>query len=134
MRYCLALDLKADPDLIQLYEAFHRDVWPEVLEHLREQGVIAMEIFRLGTRLVMIMETDDARFDPERMAAAEKANPRIREWETLMGTLQAPTPWTPAGKKWTPMTGIFDLRNYPVALPGSHASTVTPTGLSASRE
>lgn len=110
MRHCLALDLKADPELIQQYEAFHRDVWPEVLEHLREQGIVGMEIFRLGTRLVMIMETDDARFDPERMAAAEKANPRIREWEALMGTLQAPTPWTPAGKKWTPMTRIFDLQ------------------------
>jgi L-rhamnose mutarotase len=117
MRHCLALDLKTDPELIQLYEAFHRGVWPEVLEHLREQGVVAMEIFRLGTRLVMIMETDDARFDPERMAAAEKANPRVREWEALMWTLQAPTPWTPAGKKWTPMTGIFDLRNHPVPCP-----------------
>ena len=74
----------------------------------------------------MIMETDDARFDPQRMAAAEQTHPRIREWEALMGMLQAPTPWTPAGKKWTPMTAIFDLTNYPVPLPGSQASTVAP--------
>lgn len=43
-----------------------------------------------------------------------------------MGMLQASTPWTPAGKKWTPMTGIFDLGNYPAPLPGSHASIVAP--------
>jgi L-rhamnose mutarotase len=27
-----------------------------------------------------------------------------------MWQFQAPTPWTPAGQKWTPMTRIFDLQ------------------------
>jgi L-rhamnose mutarotase len=110
MRHYLALDLKEDPVLIQVYEMFQGAVWPEVIHNLRQQGVVAMEIFRLGTRLVMMMETDDARFDPVRLAASEEANPRIRAWEALMWTLQAPTPWTPEGKKWTPMTRIFALR------------------------
>jgi L-rhamnose mutarotase len=64
-----------------------------------------MEIFRLGTRLVMIMDTDDARFDPQQMAAAEATNPRVREWEALMWRFQAATPWTPDGMKWTPING-----------------------------
>ena len=109
MRYCLALDLKPDPDLMEQYEAHHRAVWPEVIDHLRAHGIVGMEIFRLGTRLVMFMETDDAVFDPQRMAAAERDNPRIREWEALMWRFQAPTPWTPEGGKWTPMTRIFNL-------------------------
>jgi L-rhamnose mutarotase len=109
MRYCLALDLKADPDLMEQYEAHHRAVWPEVIDHLRAHGIVGMEIFRLGTRLVMFMETDDAVFDPQRMAAAERDSPRICEWEALMWRFQAPTPWTPEGEKWTPMTRIFNL-------------------------
>src|SRR5687768_401314 len=60
MRHCLALDLHDDPNLIAQYEAHHRDVWPEVLAHLRAHGVRELEIFRLGTRLVMMMDTDDA--------------------------------------------------------------------------
>ena len=60
MRQCLALDLRDDPGLIARYEAHHRAVWPEVLAHLRAHGVRELEIFRLGTRLVMLMETDDA--------------------------------------------------------------------------
>jgi L-rhamnose mutarotase len=110
MRYCLALDLKDDPELIARYEEFHRDVWPEVISHIREHGVSSMEIYRLGTRLFMIMETDDTVYDAGRMAEAAASNAAVQEWETLMWKFQAPTPWTPAGQKWTLMERIFDLR------------------------
>lgn len=109
MRHCLALDLKDDPDLVAQYERHHREVWPEVLAHLRMQGVRELEIFRLGTRLVMVMDTDDATFDAVRMSAAERDDPRLRAWETLMWRFQQATPWTPEGVKWTPMQSIFRL-------------------------
>ncbi len=109
MRRCLALDLKDDPALAAQYESHHRDVWPEVLAHLRAHGVRELEIFRLGTRLVMVMETDDAVFDPARMAAAERDDPKLRAWEDLMWRFQQATPWTPPGAKWTPMRSIFSL-------------------------
>lgn len=110
MRYCLALDLKDDADLISRYEAHHRRIWPEIAAHLRLHGVLGMEIYRLGTRLVMLMETDDAIYSAERMANAARSNPKVQEWETLMWQFQAPTPWTPAGEKWVAMAQIFDLR------------------------
>src|SRR5690349_6361328 len=108
MRYCLALELKDDSELIARYEAFHRDVWPEVVRHIRGHGVTGMEIYRLGTRLFMIMETDDARYDAQLMAQAALTDPSVHRWETLMWEFQAPTPWTPAGQKWVPMDRIFD--------------------------
>jgi L-rhamnose mutarotase len=108
MRHCLFLDLRDDPALIAEYEAHHRAVWPEVQQHLREHGVTDMQIWRLGTRMCMLMETDDARFDPARMAQAETTNPRVAEWEALMWRLQAPTPWTPAGRKWVAGALVFD--------------------------
>ncbi|HTJ94112.1 MAG TPA: L-rhamnose mutarotase [Pararobbsia sp.] len=110
MRYCLALDLKDDPQLIESYETYHREVWPEVVAHLRGQGVIGMEIYRLGTRMVMVMDTDDALYDADRMAAAAEADPAVRKWEELMWKFQAPTPWTPAGEKWVRMDRVFDLK------------------------
>lgn len=113
MRRCLALDLRDDPTLIAEYEAWHRNVWPEVLQHLRAQGIVDLEIFRLGTRLVMLMDTDDAVFDAQRMAAAQRDDPRLAEWEALMWRFQAPTPWTPTGQKWTPMELIFRLGDNP---------------------
>lgn len=109
MRRCLMLDLKDEPESIARYEDLHREIWPEVARHLREQGVIDMLIFRLGTRLCMLMETDDRRYDAQRMARAEATNPRVVEWEALMWQFQSPTPWTPTGRKWTEAACIFDL-------------------------
>ena len=109
MRYCLALDLKDDPALIERYEHCHRRIWPEIAAHLRRHGVLGMEIYRLGTRMTMLMETDDAVYDADAMAQAMQDDPRVQEWEALMWQFQAPTPWTPHGEKWTPMSKIFDL-------------------------
>lgn len=108
MLHVLALDLVDDPASIAAYEAHHRAVWPEVLAHLRRHGVLRMRIFRLGARMAMLMETDDAVYDAARMQAASESDPVIRRWEELMWTFQLPTPWTPAGQKWTAMDCIFD--------------------------
>lgn len=110
MQHLLALDLKDDPTLIARYEAHHRAVWPEVLAHLARHGITAMTIHRLGTRMVMVMSTDDAVYDAARMAAASRDDPVIARWETLMWEFQAPTPWTSAGEKWIPMSCIFDWK------------------------
>jgi L-rhamnose mutarotase len=108
-RYALALDLVDDPQRIADYEEAHAAIWPEVHTHLREQGVVGMEIYRLGTRLFMVMDVDPAVYSAEGMAQASLDNPAIVRWETLMWTYQAPTPWTPSGEKWVPMAKIFDL-------------------------
>ncbi|WP_175804737.1 L-rhamnose mutarotase [Burkholderia ambifaria] len=109
MRQCLALDLSDDPNAIAQYEAYHLRIWPEIVEHLYTCGVVAMEIYRIGTRLTMVMETDDTVFDAVRMHAAGLADPKVREWEALMSRFQRATPWTPVGVKWVPMKRIFDL-------------------------
>ena len=36
------------------------------------------------------------------------SDPAVVRWEELMWRFQAPTPWTPAGQKWTAMDCIFD--------------------------
>lgn len=109
MRYALALDLVDDALRIAEYEKVHENIWPEVRDHLREQGVLGMEIYRLGTRLFMVMEVDPEIYSAEAMAITSQTNPHIIRWETLMWTYQAPTPWTPAGEKWVNMNKIFDL-------------------------
>ena len=108
-RYALALDLVDDAQRIAEYEKAHTAIWPEVQAHLHGQGVVGMEIYRLGTRLFMLMEVDPAIYSAQKMAQAALNNPAIVRWEALMWTYQAPTPWTPAGEKWVAMDKIFDL-------------------------
>jgi L-rhamnose mutarotase len=111
MRYCKALDLVDDAALIAEYEKAHEKIWPQVRDHLRAQGVVDMEIYRLGTRLFMIMDVDDTIFDADAMAESAGTDALIVQWEALMWHYQKPTPWTPAGEKWISMCRIFDLRS-----------------------
>ncbi len=107
-RHCLALDLHEDPDLIAEYERYHREVWSEVLESIRDAGILAMEIYRTGNRLFMVMEVSDE-FSFEAKARADEENPRVAEWETLMWKFQKPLPWAGPGEKWVGMDRIFKL-------------------------
>jgi L-rhamnose mutarotase len=58
-KYCLALDLKDDPELIAEYEAHHKKARPEIKESITSAGITNMEIYRTGNRMFMIMETTD---------------------------------------------------------------------------
>lgn len=108
MRYCLALDLKDDPALIAAYEEHHRQVWPEILQSIRDSGITALDIYRTGNRLFMIMETQ-ADFSFERKAAMDEGNPKVQEWEQLMWNYQQALPLSKPGEKWIMMTKIFSL-------------------------
>ncbi|WP_294735948.1 L-rhamnose mutarotase [uncultured Pseudomonas sp.] len=111
-RYCLALDLIDDEALIAEYQQLHQRIWPAVAEHLRGQQIVEMQIWRLGTRLFMVMDTA-AGFSFEALDQAARANPEVQAWETLMWRFQAPTPWTDPGGKWQPLTQIFSLTDQP---------------------
>ena len=106
----LTLDLRNDPAAIEAYRRHHAAVWPEVLKSLRKIGVRSMDIYALGRRLVMLLETKPG-FDAERDFARHNAShPRCAEWEQLMKTFQEPPPGAPPGRLWTPMLEIFSLR------------------------
>ncbi|MBK8555074.1 MAG: L-rhamnose mutarotase [Lewinellaceae bacterium] len=107
-RYCLALDLKPDPELIAAYEEHHRKVWPDVLENIHAAGIQQLEIYRLENRLFMILEVDDT-FNWEKKAALDAANPKVQDWETLMWQYQQALPMAQAGEKWVLMERIFTL-------------------------
>lgn len=109
-RFCYACDLKNDPELIASYIAHHKpeNIWPEILESIKDAGILDMQIYRTGTRLFMIIETD-ASFDPNTKANMDKSNSKVQEWEQLMWTFQKALPEAEPGQKWIEMDQIFKL-------------------------
>ena len=88
-RFCLTLDLKDDPKLIEEYKQYHNQIWPEIVESIRCSGIQDMEIYLLGTRMCMIIEADE-RFSFEAKGEADRLNPKVQEWEKLMWRFQQP--------------------------------------------
>jgi L-rhamnose mutarotase len=108
IRYCLTLDLKDDPGLIARYKRYHEQVWPEILKSIKDSGIEDMEIYLLGTRMLMIMEVNE-KFSFEAKAKADRENPKVQEWEELMWKFQKSLPQAQPGEKWLLMERIFKL-------------------------
>jgi L-rhamnose mutarotase len=102
-----ALDLVDDAALIAAYEQRHAAgaVWPEVVRDIRSRGFLAMEIWRVADRMVMLAEVeDDFPREPD-PALVERA----AAWEAEMDGYQRPV--VTGGPKWAPMTRIFSLED-----------------------
>lgn len=108
MRYCLALDLVNEAEKIAAYEAYHKEVWPEIITSIKNSGIQSMEIYNVENRLFMIIETDDS-FSFEAKSIADSQNPRVQEWEKLMWNYQQALPFAKPGEKWILMNKIFSV-------------------------
>lgn len=109
-RYCQTLELKDNPQLIEEYVKRHDEMhhWPEIREGIRSVGILEMEIYLLGTKLFMIVETPldfdwDTAFD--RLTNCPKQN----EWEEYMSVFQNVASNASSAKKWELMDRIFHL-------------------------
>lgn len=113
-RHVLLIDLDDEADAIARYEAWHASgaLPKEIGASIRGTGVAAMEIYRTGNRLVMIMETK-LEFDPAAKAAADASNPNVQTWEKKMNAVQRPLAWAQPGHKWTAAILIFSLADQP---------------------
>lgn len=109
-RYCLTLDLKDDPALIAEYKRYHEKIWPEITDSIKSAGIENLEIYLLGTRMFMILEAGPD-FSFEAKDRADRANPKVQEWEKLMWKFQKALPQAKPGEKWLLMERIFRLEH-----------------------
>ena len=109
-RYVQTMDLKDDPKLIAEYKRRHskENAWPEILAGIREVGILDMQIFILGTRLVMIVETP-VDFEWNRAMTRLATLPRQQEWEDYMAIFQQCAEGATSDEKWQMMDRMFYL-------------------------
>ena len=109
-RYCQTMDLKDNPELIAEYVKRHSEAeaWPEIRAGIREVGILEMEIYILGTRLFMIVETP-LDFDWETAMARLATLPCQAEWEAYMSIFQQADATATSAEKWQLMDRMFYL-------------------------
>ena len=109
-RFVQTLDLRDDPEMIREYRKWHSEEfhWREIREGIKAVGIIEMEIYILGTRLVMIVDA------PEDFNWTEAMNrlatlPRQSEWEAFVSCLQGCRSDARSDEKWQMMERMFRL-------------------------
>ena len=110
-QYCLTLTLKDDDELIREYEEYHKpgNVWPEVIDSIRDAGILDMQIYRSGLQLIMVMTVSDT-FSFKDKSIQDSLNPKVVEWERLMEKFQNKADGE--GGKWQEVENIFDLTKH----------------------
>ena len=109
-RYCQTMDLRDNAELIRKYkEAHDRDhFWDEIKQGIRSVGILEMEIYILGTRLFMIVETP-LDFDWDTAMARLATLPRQEEWEAYVAQFQQCNENATSDEKWRMMERMFYL-------------------------
>ena len=109
-RFVQTLDLRDDPEMIREYRKWHSEEfhWREIREGIKSVVIIEMEIYILGTRLVMIVDA------PEDFNWTEAMNrlatlPRQSEWEAFVSCLQGCRSDARSDEKWQMMERMFRL-------------------------
>lgn len=109
-RYCKALKLQDDPQLIEDYKKVHAPgaAWPEITQGMREVGITDMEIYIMGNQLFMIMDTV-VDFDHDKAMKVLAGKPRQSEWEAFVSRFQKSSAEATADEKWQVMERIYKM-------------------------
>ena len=109
-RYVQYLEISDNPELIALYRKWHSPeyCWQEVRDGIRQVGILEMEIYILGNRLVMIVDTPSD-FDWPSAMARLSTLPRQAEWEAFVAKFQGCAANARSDEKWQQMERMFRL-------------------------
>lgn len=109
-RWVQTMDLRDNPELIAEYRHRHAEgqIWPEILQGIKDCGLFEMEIYILGTRLVMICE-GPADLDWDEAMRKMGSGPRQAEWEDFMAIFQNCEPGQSSCEKWKMMERMFHV-------------------------
>ncbi len=99
--------IKVNPEKVEVYKEYHRNVWPEVLKTIQECNIQNYSIYLKDDYLFAYMEYggDDFSGDMAKMAA----DPKTQEWWTLMKPLQSPLTTRKCGEWWADMEEVFHI-------------------------
>ena len=109
-RYVQTMELRDDPELIALCRKAHseEDHWEIINEGIRAVGILEMELYILGTRLVMIVDAPED-FDWDKAMARLATLPRQAEWEQYVARFQKCAEGQRSDEKWQMMERMFHL-------------------------
>lgn len=109
-RYVQTLELKSNEEARREYIKWHsaEHNWKEIREGIRAVGILEMEIYIIGNRLVMIVDAP-ADFDWNASMARLAQLPRQAEWEAFVSQFQGCSAQATSDEKWQMMDRMFYL-------------------------
>ena len=99
--------IRIQPEAIERYKTYHREVWPEILEMIRSCNIRNYSIYLKDDLLFGYYEYHGTNHqeDMARMAA----HPKTQEWWAIMMPMQRPLETRADGEWWAEMDEVFHM-------------------------
>ena len=109
-RYVQFLEITDDAELMAQYRYWHSEEhhWREIREGIRAVGILEMELYMLGNKLVMIVDAP-ADFNWQEAMNRLSTLPRQAEWEAFVARFQGCSADARSDEKWQMAERIFHL-------------------------
>lgn len=109
-RYVQFLEISNDPELMAQYRYWHSEEhhWHEICEGIKAVGILEMELYMLGNKLMMIVDAP-ADFNWQEAMDCLATLPRQAEWEAFVAKFQGCNADVRSDEKWQPMERISHL-------------------------
>lgn len=96
-----------NPDDLDRYAEYHRNVWPEVLEKIKECNITNYSIYHFEGKLFAYFEYTGTDFESDMKKMAN--HKKTQDWWSLMGPMQIPEKNRKEGEWWAEMEELFHL-------------------------
>ena len=97
--------LRVRPEHFEEYKRLHAAVWPDVLEMIRKCNIRNYSIYHKDGFLFSYYEYTGTDHDADMALMA--ADPRTREWWSVVGPMQEPLETRKPGEWWASMDEVF---------------------------
>lgn len=99
--------IKIKTEKLEEYKNYHADIWPEVLDMIRECNIRNYSIYYKDGYLFSYFEYhgSDYQADIEKMAA----DPKTQEWWAIVKPMQEPLETRKEGEWWAGMEEVFHM-------------------------
>lgn len=99
--------IKVKPEKLEEYKKLHRNVWPEVLDMIKQCNIQNYSIYYKDGYLFSYFEYvgDDYEKDMEKMSQ----DPKTQEWWSVCKPCQTPLETRKDGEWWAEMEEVFHL-------------------------
>jgi L-rhamnose mutarotase len=97
--------IQVKPEVLEEYKKYHADVWPGVLDMIRECNIRNYSIYLKDGYLFAYFEYHGNDFDADMAKMA--LDPTTQEWWDIMMPMQEPLPTRAEGEWWANMEEVF---------------------------
>lgn len=109
--YVFAAQLVDDPEMVEKYLDYHKNVWPEVEAAFEKAGYRQIRLYRFGNYITMTIKVPKGSDLDSMGQTSMESHPKVEEWQGIMDGFQKGLPGAGRLQKWVVLEKYYEFNN-----------------------